>query len=246
MGHRVLIVTTSTGEAGPDGPETGFDWQSLAVPYWRLRSAGAEIGFASVKGGKPPGDPESAGDPRIGAVEMFLGASDAVESLAESHGVGTEEAARWHAALLTDGAGGLWDLAQSKALSAFLTALWARGGVIAAIGAGTAGLLSVRTDGDHALASGRRVAAPPDARYEDLAGGAPPVLPASGLIRQGAQVVSAAPGEEAEVIDDGRLITAEDARGSGELALQLLDALDVHVPAMVETEVVPTEDGDDT
>lgn len=246
MAHRVLIVTTSTGEIGPDGPapqETGFDWQSLAVPYWRLHEAGVEIGFASIAGGKPPGDPASAGDPRLGAVEMFLGSATAVTALSASAPAEALDPEDWTAALLTDGPGGLWDLPQSDALSGFLTALWGRGGVIAAIGAGTAGLLKVRDRADRALASGRRIAAPPDTRFAEL-DAAPPVLPASALAAQGAQILGAPEGETAGVTEDGRLVTTHDGSGSADLALQLLDALDVFGPGLAP--VAEAEDPADT
>lgn len=238
MPHHVLIVTTSTGTAGPDGPETGFDWVSVAAPYWRLHESGARVRFASPAGGKPPGDPATASEPgtegrlqrdRAGSVDMFLGDDAAVQGLARSLSAAEAAEREWDGIVLADGLGGLWDLAQSEALAALLAAAWTRGAVLAAIGAGTAALASVRVDGGRSITSGRRMTCLPDAAIDDLLGpDVAPFYPETRLRAQGAQLWIADPGEEAAILEDGRLITGQDARASAEVALQLLEALDVY------------------
>lgn len=232
MPYRVLFITTSTDRIGDDGPETGFDWQSLAMPYWRLREAGVDIGFASIRGGKPPGDPGTAGEPRYGAVDMFLGAPEAVTALANSIRVADAQADAWSALLITGGHGGLWDLAQSPDLADLVTGLWAQGGIVAALGAGTAGLINAKAENGSALVSGKRVASRRDRTLVDLPGGPPPLLPASALTAKGAELQFAVSEDDAAVIEDGRLITAQNAGASADLALQLLDALDVYCPSL--------------
>ena len=237
MPHHVLIVTTSTGTAGPDGPETGFDWVSVAAPYWRLHESGARVRFASPAGGKPPGDPATASEPgterraegdRAGSVDMFLGDDAAVQGLARSLSAAEAAELEWDGILLADGLGGLWDLAQSQALTALLAAAWERGAVLAAIGAGTAALASVRVGGG-SITSGRRMTCLPDAVIEALLGpGVAPVQPETRLRAQGAQLWIAERGAEPAVLEDGRLITGQDARASAEVALQMLEALDVY------------------
>ncbi|MEM0936864.1 MAG: DJ-1/PfpI family protein [Pseudomonadota bacterium] len=241
MAHSVLIVTTSTAQAGEGGPETGFNWLSLAVPYWRLREAGLRIGFASIKGGKPPGDPETAlsSGERAGAVEMFLGDGAAVEALAQSQAIGQVEPDAWDAVLLTDGLGGLWDLAQSQALATVLSEMWADGGLIATLGAGAAGLVSARTADARSIVAGLRLTAlaDRDARTNAAARATqspsqpviePPLQPASRLREMGAQVFVGPDGEPPLVIEEGRLITGQDARAAADVTLQLLDALDIY------------------
>ena len=237
MPHHVLIVTTSTGTAGKDGPETGFDWVSVAAPYWRLHESGARVRFASPAGGKPPGDPATASEPgterraegdRAGSVDMFLGDDAAVQGLARSLSAAEAAELEWDGILLADGLGGLWDLAQSQALTALLAAAWERGAVLAAIGAGTAALASVRVGGG-SITSGRRMTCLPDAVIEALLGpGVAPVQPETRLRAQGAQLWIAERGAEPAVLEDGRLITGQDARASAEVALQMLEALDVY------------------
>jgi putative intracellular protease/amidase len=238
MPHHVLIVTTSTGTAGPDGPETGFDWVSVAAPYWRLHESGARVRFASPAGGKPPGDPATAADPgterraegdRAGSVDMFLGDDAAVQGLARSLGAAEAAQREWDGILLADGLGGLWDLAQCEALAALLSTAWERGAVLAAIGAGTAALASVRVDGGRSITSGRRMTCLPDAAIDALLGpDVAPFYPETRLRAQGAQLWIAERGAEAAVLEDGRLITGQDARASAEVTLQMLEALDVY------------------
>jgi putative intracellular protease/amidase len=246
MTHSVLIVITSTGVL-PDERETGFDWPSVAVPYWRLREAGVRVGFASIRGGKPPGDPATAteeeGD-QIGAVSMFLSDERAVEALAHSHRLAAIDPEDWTAVLFAGGLGALWDMAAEPATERLAAAMWERGGVLAAIGAGAAALTVARDAQDHAVAAGRSVTCLPDEDVRAaLEGEDAPVMPETRLRAQGARVWTAARGEEPHVIDDGRLITGQDGRAAAGVALQLLDALDIYAPAALREEAAEAEAG---
>ena len=235
MSHRLLIVTTSTGRIDTDGPETGFDWESVAVPYWRLREAGAEVAFASPRGGKPPGDPVTAGaeDDRLYAVDRFLGDETAVTALADSAPLAMVDGEAWDAVLVTDGLGGLWDLAGEGGPAALVTAIWAQGGVVGAIGAGTAALIGAQGAEGRSFAAGRRLATLPDAQLQVIADQSdlvPPVLPETRLRAQGAEIWLD-PAEAAEhlaAVQDGRLITGQDARAAADVALQMIEALDAY------------------
>jgi putative intracellular protease/amidase len=238
MSHRILIVTTSTGRIGADAPETGFDWASVAVPYWRLREAGAALGFASPRGGKPPGDPATAGeeDDRLYAVDRFLGDETAVTALAESAPLSTVEAEAWDAALLADGLGGLWDLSGADGPAELVTTLWAHGGVVGAIGAGTAALIDASGAEGRSFAAGRRLATLPDAQLQATAERldiVPPVAPETRLRAQGAEILldPDAEGEHLAAVQDGRLITGQDARAAADVALQMIEALDAYAGA---------------
>jgi putative intracellular protease/amidase len=244
MSHSVLIVTTSTAEL-PDGRETGFDWPSLAAPYWRLREAGVRVGFASVRGGKPSGDPATAEDTegdQIGAVSMFLSDESAVQALAHSHRLSDVSADDWEALLFAGGLGALWDVAAEPATAALLAAAWERGAIVAAIGAGATALTVARDAGDHAIAAGRSVTCLPDAAIRAaLEGDDAPVMPETRLRAQGARVWTATQDEEPYVIEDGRLITGQDGRSAAGVALQLLDALDIYARASLR-EVAEDDD----
>lgn len=246
MTHSVLIVTTSTGVL-PDESETGFDWPSVAVPYWRLREAGVRVGFASIRGGKPPGDPATAteddGD-QIGAVSMFLSDERAVEALAHSHRLSGIDPEDWAAVLFAGGLGALWDMAAEPATARLAAAAWERGGILAAIGAGAAALTVARDSQDHAVAAGRSVTCLPDeAVRAALEGEDAPVMPETRLRAQGGRVWTAVRDEEPYVIEDGRLITGQNGRVAAGVALQLLDALDIYAPAALREEAAEEEAG---
>ncbi len=239
MTRSVLIITTSTGIL-PGDRETGFDWASIAAPYLRLREAGVHVGFASVSGGKPPGDAstaEDAGGDQIGAVSMFLSDGSAVESLARSERLAEIDPRDWTALLFVDGLGALWDVAPAEATADLVAAAWERGAVLAAIGAGTAALTVGRDTEGHAIAAGRSVTCMSDAAIEAALGSeTPPILPETRLRAQGAQVWIAAEADDPYVIEDGRLITGQDGRVAAGVALQLLEALDIYIPADVGEE----------
>jgi len=254
--ETLLIVVTSQAVL-PDGREGGFDWISVAVPYWRLREAGVRVGFASPAGGKPPGDPATAQDPAGGApgpdaaedrhdaVAMVLGDAEAVRALSRTLRLDAVDPGEWHGVLVSDGLSGLWDLGGYDALDALLAGVWARGGVIGAIGTGTAVLARLRDGEGRVVVAGRAIAAPADAALRDRLGadgaeGAEGpegpdglVLPETALRAAGARVVVAdTDGAGLEAVEDGRLVTAADARAGAHLALELRGALAIHAPAM--------------
>ena len=57
---KILMVLTSHDELGDTGHKTGFWVEEFAAPYYAFIDAGAEVTLASVKGGQPPIDPNSA------------------------------------------------------------------------------------------------------------------------------------------------------------------------------------------
>jgi putative intracellular protease/amidase len=231
MSDTVLIVVTSTPEL-PDGRESGFDWVSLAVPYWRLREAGCRIGFASPAGGKPPGDPATAEDAegeRPGAVDMFLGDADAVAALSRSVALDAVDADAWQAVLIADGLSGLWDLGASEALETVLSQVWSRGGIVAAIGTGTLPLARLRDAEGRIVVAGRAIAAPSDSALAERLEVAAPALPETALRAVGAHVVLPdAEDDRQDAVEDGRIVTASDGRMGADLALELLGALAIH------------------
>ena len=233
MTQNVLFVTTSTGQL-PDEQETGFDWPSLVIPYWRLREAGVNIGFASVGGGKPPGDPATArdaDDEQIGSVNMFLSDEAAILALADSAALSDVDPTAWSGLLFVGGLGALWDMAGHDAMQPLVSQAWAEGGILAAIGTGTVALLAGRDESGRALVSGRRVACVADAEIDArLDGIEPPIRPATSLRDRGALVLTPDGSDEPVTVEDGRLITGSDPRAAADVTLQFLDALDVYAP----------------
>lgn len=59
MAPKILIVLTSHDQLGDSGNPTGWYLPELAHPYDAFVAAGAELTFASPKGGIAPLDPSS-------------------------------------------------------------------------------------------------------------------------------------------------------------------------------------------
>lgn len=59
MKPQILMIITSNAEMGSSDRQTGFWAEEVAVPYYELVDAGAEVILASPKGGAVPVDPSS-------------------------------------------------------------------------------------------------------------------------------------------------------------------------------------------
>ncbi|MEO1677588.1 MAG: hypothetical protein AAFU80_05440 [Pseudomonadota bacterium] len=235
MPRTVLMIITSTGEVPVDiptgeGPEIGFDWLSVAAPYWRLRGAGVEVGFASPLGGKPPGDAATAENgasgERFGAVEMFLGDEAAVTALSTGAPLHQIDPEAWDAVLIADGTGVPWDLYASEPLAALLSAATRRSAIIAAIGRGAAALAGLRDEEGRSFVAGRRVTTLADGDLDPATYPSGAEAPAARLDAAGALLQRAAEDDPPIVVEDGLLITGESRETAAEVALKLIDTLD--------------------
>ena len=54
MSQRILMIVTSNSRMGASGKATGLWAEELAVPYYALADAGAEVVLASPAGGRAP------------------------------------------------------------------------------------------------------------------------------------------------------------------------------------------------
>jgi putative intracellular protease/amidase len=222
-GPAILLIVTSVGPEEDAPGSGGFDWHQLAQIYWRLREAGAKVAFASPRGGKPAADPATAGeDDRPGTVDMFLGDPDAVEGLARTLPLAEIAAEDWDAVVLLGGAGARQDFAGPDGPGDAVGAIWARGGVVAALAEGIAGLLRAEEDG-RPLVDDRNVAVPADP--EDATWHM-----TAALASRGARTVEPRDDDDPLVVEEGRLITGATRTGAADLAIQVLEALAIFTP----------------
>ena len=219
-GHAIVLIVTSVPPEDDLPGSGGFGWHQLAQVYWRLREAGATVAFASPRGGKPAADPATAAEEdRPGAVDMFLGDPVAVERLAQTLPLAELDPAQWDAAVLLGGAGARGDFPGSEDLGALVGGIWAKGGVVAALAEGVAGLLRAEQGEGRPLVADRTIAAPPDP--EDAAW-----RMADALAARGATVLTTSEDDHAPlVVEEGRLVTAASREGAADLAIQVLEAL---------------------
>lgn len=210
----ILIVLTSHATLGDTGRGTGFYVSEAAHPWEVFTKAGHTVTVASVLGGDPPRDGDTAGHEDFLA---FLGH--------DTPAVADIDPAAFGAVFLAGGHGTMWDFPASAALGSLVRQVYEHGGVIGAVCHGPAGLLGVTLgDGGHLLA-GRDVAGFTD--EEERAVGLTEVVPFSlqqRLVALGARHTGAGPWQP-WVVRDGRLVTGQNPASATGVAEAMLDAL---------------------
>lgn len=231
--RRVLFIVTSHGTLGREaGEPTGFHLFEAARPWVVLRDAGYAIDFASPKGGAAPIDPGSL-DRENPDNAALLNDPDASNKLRSTEPVERVCASDYAGVYLPGGHGAMWDLPDNPHVARIVADVHHRGGVVAAICHGPAGLVNVKNfEGMH-IVEGKRVAAFTDEeeRAVDKAGVVPFLL-ASKLKERGAQHIKVENFKECVVVD-GRLVTGQNPTSAPALAEALCDTL-AHCSTLVQ------------
>ncbi|MDE2049326.1 MAG: type 1 glutamine amidotransferase domain-containing protein, partial [Betaproteobacteria bacterium] len=132
---------------------------------------------------------------------------------------------QFDAVFYAGGHGAMWDLPDNAALAAITARIYERGGAVAAVCHGPAGLLNVKLADGRYLVAGKQLSAFTD--DEERAVGLADVVPfllASQLQARGATHL-AAPNWKPQVVVDGRLVTGQNpasATGVGEALRDVL------------------------
>lgn len=216
MAQRILIIVTSNARMGEHAKPTGLWAEELAVPYYALLDAGAEVEIASPRGGQVPLDPGSlkpAGqnDP---AVERLLADPVAMDRLAHSRVVAELDASRFDAVFFPGGHGTMWDLPLDAGVTRAVEAAFAADKVIAAVCHGPAGLVTARRPDGQSILAGRRVNGFTDA--EEAAAGLDQVVPfkLESRMRELGGRFESGPLWQPYAVTDGRLVTGQNPASS--------------------------------
>jgi putative intracellular protease/amidase len=223
-----LIVLTSHATLGDTGRGTGFYVSEAAHPWEVFTKAGHAVTVASVLGGDPPRDGDTAGHEDF---LTFLGH--------DTPAVADVDPTRFDAVFLAGGHGTMWDFPGSTALQSLVRRVYERGGVIGAVCHGPAGLVGVTLSDGGALVAGRDVAGFTD--EEEHAVGLSEVVPFAlqrRLEALGARHTGAAPFEP-WVVRDGRLVTGQNPASATGVAEAMLDALDDRAAVSAADDVQP-------
>lgn len=210
---KVLFALTSHGRLGDTGRDTGFYVPEVAHPAEVFRAHGWDIAFVSVAGGTPPRDGVKDGDT---VTANFLTAYQ--EQLATTPTADGLDAADYDAIYYAGGHGAMWDFPQDSALASLAARIHERGGVVAAVCHGPAGLVNiVGTDGTP-LVEGKQVSA--FTNEEEEAVGLTGVVPfalESALIEKGAKFTKTENFSEFAVADT-RLVTGQNPASAAKVA----------------------------
>lgn len=237
MRHHVLFVLTGHNELGNTGRKTGWHCSEVSHPYRILRDAGCEISFASPDGGAAPMDPNSADDSDPINAEFC---SNPMDQAALSNTLASEEiqAGQYDAIYFAGGHGTMWDLPDNPHLQEAARYIYERGGVVAAICHGPAGLLNVRLSNGKYLVEDKDVTAfsNDEERSLDLDQVVPFLLETE-LKKRGARY-SCAPRGQGRVVVSERLVTGQNPASANELAQTMLKLMDQSKAARKQKEAV--------
>lgn len=225
---NVLFILTSHDKLGDTGNPTGFYIDEMAAPYWALTDAGRDITIASVKGGKPPIDPNSLDDDpakRPAPVTRFLDDATASAKLENTPAVATLDVADYDAVFLPGGHGTMWDFAKNDDIARLVSGIYAKDGVVGAVCHGPAGLLGATKPDGTPLVAGLRVNGFTDSE-ENTVGltDQVPYLLESRLRELGGKFE----GKDdwaAFAVTDGRLVTGQNPQSAEKVGEQLVAAL---------------------
>jgi putative intracellular protease/amidase len=151
---RVAIVLTNHGQLGDTGKPTGFYLSEATHPHEVFRAAGYEIDFLSPKGGLAPMDGVDVSDPINAA---FLDDPSLVARTRETVAITAVDPARYDAVFFAGGHGTMWDFPDDAGVQELIRAVYARGGVVAAVCHGPAALVNAKLADGTYLVAGKEV-----------------------------------------------------------------------------------------
>jgi putative intracellular protease/amidase len=157
-------------------------------------------------------------------VARFLDDREALDKVENTLALGSVDPARYDAVFLAGGHGTMWDLPPDARLAEILTAVDARGAVVAAVCHGPAGLVGARRADGRPLVAGRRVTAFTNAEEDAVKLSAVvPFLLESRLRELGGEYVG---GEmwKSHAVRDGNLVTGQNPASSEAVARLVLEA----------------------
>lgn len=218
--QRILIAVTSCERQGKGGMFTGYELSEVSHPYLVFRDYGFEVDFISPDGGNPPIEKYVLSDPISRA---FLEDEDAQQRIRNSRRPERVNADDYVALYCAGGHGAIWDFPDNQGLQALATDIYERGGVVAAVSFGLAGLVNVRlSDGSYLVEQKMLHSfAPEDPEAHE---GAIPALLESHLRERGAIFRNPQPyAMPVEVCD--RLISSQDPEASERVARVMVDLI---------------------
>ncbi|WP_026928479.1 type 1 glutamine amidotransferase domain-containing protein [Glycomyces tenuis] len=220
MSKKILLALTSNAELGDTGRKTGFYVPEAAHPYRVFRDAGFEVDFVSVKGGEPPQDGLKDDDP---VQKEFLETEG--ERLKSTPSAGEVDSGEYDAVFYVGGHGTMWDLPDSEELARLAAEVYERGGVVAAVCHGPAGLVNIKLSDGSYLVAGKRVNSFTD--EEEAAVGLDrtvPFLLQRRLQERGAKWEGGAKFTE-YAVSDQRLVTGQNPASAEKTARLVVEAL---------------------
>ena len=223
---KALIILTSHTELGSTGRKTGFYYDEMATPYWRLIDAGFDVDIASVKGGVAPPDPKTLVEPndRPPMVARFMNDDKAISKLNNTYTLKELNGETYECVFLPGGHGTMWDF-DTKDIGKIISDAWASGAVVGAVCHGPSGLLqAVRSNGEP-LVKDLKVNCFTDAETDQIGlTGIEPFLLENRLRELGAKF-ECGKNFTSHAVRDGRLVTGQNPQSTEAVSKLLIEAV---------------------
>lgn len=222
MKEKILFVVTSHGELGDSGRKTGYFLSEVTHP-WSVLCEKYDIDVVSPKGGRPPVDGFNLEDPINRKFWDNPEWQDRMSATMTPDEVNPEE---YKAIFYAGGHGAMFDFPDNKKLAEIAASIYDKGGIVAAVCHGPAGLLPIMLPDNSYLIKGKKFDCFTNAE-EDANGTTKymPFLLQTALQDKGGIFDGAAPWSD-HVVIDGRLITGQNPQSALSLGKALLAALD--------------------
>lgn len=201
-----LLVTTGVHTIPGSGRETGAYASEVAESWQELTAAGHRVDLVTVGGGAVPLEAQDTSDP----TQRALLADPRMSGLlADAPPIAAGYVGDHDLVFVVGGHGAAFDLPEDADLAAVLVAVHERGGVVASVCHGAAGLLGARLSDGTPLVAGRRVAAFSDDEERAVGMlGSMPYLLSHALTRLGAHHDFGSPFLPHVIVDD-RLVSGQ-------------------------------------
>jgi putative intracellular protease/amidase len=223
---KILIIATSHQQLGDTGRKTGSWLESLAIPYYIFKDAGAIITFASPLGGPLPLDPKSESIIASNStIRRFQKDREVISDLSHSIPLDTLKAEDFDMVLLPGGHGPMWDFPDNDSLGQLLADFNRQNKPVGLISHGVSALVSLKNELGEPFVKGRHLTAYSNSE-EQVAGltGVIPFSLESKLISLGAFYTKGAD-YTPFAITDGNIISGQNPASSSEVGKRMLGLL---------------------
>ncbi|MED5514093.1 MULTISPECIES: type 1 glutamine amidotransferase domain-containing protein [unclassified Pseudoalteromonas] len=223
---KILMVLTSHDQLGDTGHKTGFWVEEFAAPYYAFIDAGVEVTLASVKGGQPPVDPNSAApDAATDATKRFEQDSAAKTLMANTKPLAEVKADDFDAVFYPGGHGPLWDLVDNQDSISLIEQFLNSDKPVGAVCHASAVLLNAKNAAGKSVVFDKKVTGFSNSEEDAVQlTNVVPLLVEDELIKQGGQYQKTDDWGEL-AIEDGLLITGQNPASSELTAKKLLTKL---------------------
>lgn len=222
MKNKILFVVTSHDKKGNTGENTGYYLGEVSHPWEVLHKAGYEIDFVSPKGGTPPVDGFDLKDPVNKEFWENKEYKNKIDHSLQPSRVNPDD---YSVIFYAGGHGAMWDLADNAELAGIAAKIYEKGGIVAAVCHGPAGLVNIKLGNGKYLVDGKKINAftneeEAEVKLTDIV----PFLLEDKLKERGARFEKSGLWQP-HVVTDQRVITGQNpqsAKGVGEAILKEL------------------------